>query len=575
MRIDYPIYAELETWASHIGQELLGQPVVLHWLENGLGLTPYARVGETVAIHVSPQPLHDDFQHGEDIIRGLILHEIGHHLVDFRQRGYKTMTGIARSEGFADLFAILRDERLERRLRARRPQWGVYFDRLAAHAFAREVRVVPLAEYAALVQAPPEVTLAALQCGVWPGRLMPGDSDSAAPAIALRESELIAVPHALPPLMAFLACLRGGLDPQRHPDPRVAVALARVPANLKDLSHAEVLQAARAIAAALGDAGRSNRQQLNRHLQRFPHALGKLRRMLDRLDHATPKTTGARPCHPVARTLHSGGPAGHGPASATLLNLGSERDFPLLVQDQRLPYDAARHAPVLATVRPHVRRLRAYLGQLGRRPVEERAVRRGRRLDVVEARRLPYRPSTNLLIGEYERLETDAYFGVLIDQSSSMAEDGRLDRAVAFAVLLAESAKGLPGIEGHVNAFDGDTFYRLGDLRCPSVASLVAGGSNNDAGALARAAELALESRKRHRLLIMISDGLPAECTFASLENLVGRLTDDHGILCAQVAVAPLEAVAFPHYLDLSQYAFDEAVARFGRLLEHLTVAWQ
>lgn len=571
---DHPALIALEVWASRIGQELLGQPVVLHWLADGLGLTPYARANEAVEIYVSPQPLLDHSPNSEDITRGLILHEIGHHLADFRQRGYKTMIGIARSEGLADLFAILRDERLERRLRARRPHWGVYFDRLAAYAFAREVRMVPLAEYAALVQAPPAMTLAAIQCGVWPGRLMPENPESAAPVIALRESELIALPQALPPPLAFLACLRGGLDPRRHPDPRVAAALACVPANLKDLSQAEVLQVARAIANVLGEAGRSNRQQLRQHLQRFPHALGGMSGMVDRLDHTAHESTSTHSRQPVSRIPRPKGRSGPGPAGATHLNLGPEQDFPPLTQEQRLPYDAARHAQVLAAVRPHVRRLRAYLGQLGRRPVEERAVRRGQRLDVVEARRLPYRPSVNLLIGEYERRETDAYFGVLIDRSGSMALDGRLERAIAFAVLLAEGAKGLPGIEGHVNAFDGDTFYRLGDLRRPAVASLTAEGGNNDAGALARAAELALQSRKRHQLLIMISDALPAECTFASLKTLVSRLTDDYGILCAQVAVAPLEAVAFPHYLDLSQSGFDEAVARFGRLLERLTAAW-
>jgi nitric oxide reductase activation protein len=126
-----------------------------------------------------------------------------------------------------------------------------------------------------------------------------------------------------------------------------------------------------------------------------------------------------------------------------------------------------------------------------------------------------------------------------------------------------------------VIAFDGDTWYRLGDFQRTAIASLTADGGNNDAGALARAAELALRSRKRNKLLLMISDAVPADCTFASLKNLVTRLTRDHGILCAQVAVAEIEDIAFPHYVDLSQYSFDEAVTRFGKLLMKLTVPWR
>jgi hypothetical protein len=33
--------------------------------------------------------------------------------------------------------------------------------------------------------------------------------------------------------------------------------------------------------------------------------------------------------------------------------------------------------------------------------------------------------------------------------------------------------------------------------------------------------------------------------------------------------------VAFPHYVDLSRYGMDEAVARFGNLLMQLTTGWR
>jgi hypothetical protein len=126
-----------------------------------------------------------------------------------------------------------------------------------------------------------------------------------------------------------------------------------------------------------------------------------------------------------------------------------------------------------------------------------------------------------------------------------------------------------------VNAFDDRVFYRLGDFRQTSVASLDAGGGNNDAGALARAAELALDSGKRNKLLVMISDGSPTECTFDSLKNLVATLTNRHRIVCAQVAVEQMEYIAFPHFVDLSRYSLDEAVSRFGGMITQLTAPWR
>jgi hypothetical protein len=151
----------------------------------------------------------------------------------------------------------------------------------------------------------------------------------------------------------------------------------------------------------------------------------------------------------------------------------------------------------------------------------------------------------------------------------------KIELAKSFGALVAESAAGLPGIDGHVSAFDGSTFYHLGSFRRNAIATLTADDGNNDSGGLSRAAALAQASAKRHKLVVMISDGSPTECTVESLKKLVGRLTRDEGILCAQVAVQPLTEIAFPHYVDLSGRPLDAAVAQFGRLLMKLTAGWR
>jgi cobalamin biosynthesis protein CobT len=164
--------------------------------------------------------------------------------------------------------------------------------------------------------------------------------------------------------------------------------------------------------------------------------------------------------------------------------------------------------------------------------------------------------------------------GLLIDRSGSM-DGAKLELAKAFGGLVAEATRGLPGIEGHVSAFDDSTFIHLGSLARTSVASLGSNGGNNDAGGLAKAAELAVKSGKRNKMLIMVSDGSPTECTFEALRDLVARLGRQQQILCAQVAVDRMEQIAFPNYVDLSALPFDEAIARFGTLLIRLTQRWR
>jgi Mg-chelatase subunit ChlD len=578
---------EMIRWAHQIGQELLGKPVRVSLSDAGLGQTRESLKRQAVEIVISPAPITNGHPHGADIMRGLVLHEIGHHLADFGARGHKTTRGIARSEGIGDIYDILCDERLERRLRSRRPQWGVYFDRLASYAFAQNDHEVPLDEYAAVLQRAPHEVLTAIQSRILPGRFVPLRQTDGQSTVALRDIDLLGLPGVVPPLAAFLTCLRCGVHPQHYPDARVAEAVALVPRNLKDLSHAALLQLARKIATLLGrsDQQRNDMEQLRQRMRAFPNALRGLETMLDRLERTNRLSDSLRsewPDSPRSRRRHDRRPRaavrGQHPTSSSSghggPNLNPEMDFPPLVKEETIPYDPVRHADLVNTIRLHIRRLRAYLTQLGKQTVEEFGSRRGTRLDVLQARKIPSTPTPNLLVFPREEIQPDAYIGMVIDRSGSMRGE-RLDRAKAFGALVAESAKGVRGIDGHINAFDGDTWYWLGNFQRTAIASLTADGGNNDAGALARAAELAVRSHKRNKLLLMISDAVPAQCTFASLKNVVTRLTRDHGILCAQVAVAEIEEIAFPHSVDLSQYPFDEAVTRFGKLLMKLTAPWR
>ncbi len=595
---------EVRMWASRIGQLLLGAPVLVHQYRQGLGRTWRRSKDGVVEIELSDTPITQGHPFGEEIVKGLALHEIGHHLYDFGVRGFPTVRGIARSEGLGQLFDVLIDERLERRLRSRRPMWGIYFDRLASYAFAQRWHRLPLQELATFLERSVEEVREDIANGILPGILVEAGEVltenrmmarffggfrnrriedlriANADSVLLRDSDLLRIPDALAPETAFLWCLRCGFDPTISPDPRIAQAIALVQGEFRHLEHAEILQLARDITAILGHAeDPCCKEQRQRRRQKLS-GLGHLRSIMQRVKHRM-REVGTLPSQgqkirgcgirkQAREIIYERKPSGEKGEGGQTLHLGAQLDFPLLDQIQKFDRNATEQTVLCKKVRPFVRLMRAYFERLGRKNVDEYASRRGRRLDMGQIRNACVRPHLNVLVHSEEIHTADLYIGLLIDRSGSMSGD-KLESAKAFGTLLCESAKGLRGIQGHVHAFDDNTWYPLGDFESNNIASLSSGGANNDAGALLRAAELALQSKKRQKLLIMISDGSPTECSVESLKKLVEILGREHGILCAQAAVEALPEIAFPHYVDLSQYRFGDAVQRFGKLLIRLT----
>lgn len=118
--------------------------------------------------------------------------------------------------------------------------------------------------------------------------------------------------------------------------------------------------------------------------------------------------------------------------------------------------------------------------------------------------------------------------------------------------------------------FTDRTLYDAGDARRCAVHALTAAGGNNDAAGLHHAAQLALASRRSARLLVMISDGLPTECSTAALRGLVQELTRKRRIACAQVAVHPLSEVCFDDHVEVLDTDVSVATRDFGRIVARL-----
>jgi hypothetical protein len=137
-------------------------------------------------------------------------------------------------------------------------------------------------------------------------------------------------------------------------------------------------------------------------------------------------------------------------------------------------------------------------------------------------------------------------------------------------VLIAEAVRPLPGVEARFFGFTDSVIYDAGNADECDVTALQADGGNNDAAALLHVANVAAASRKRARVIVMISDGLPTECSVDALRSLVTTLTKRRGMVCAQVAVRRLEEECFPNHVVLDDAQIDVAVARFGRMIGDL-----
>ncbi|HEY4181412.1 MAG TPA: hypothetical protein VGM90_31415, partial [Kofleriaceae bacterium] len=136
---------------------------------------------------------------------------------------------------------------------------------------------------------------------------------------------------------------------------------------------------------------------------------------------------------------------------------------------------------------------------------------------------------------------------------------------------ISEAVRDLPGVDARFFGFTDTVIYDAGDARMCEVTALQASGGNNDAAALYHVASLAASSQKRARVLVMISDGLPTQCSVAALRGLVTQLTHRKGMVCAQVAVRKLEEECFPNHVLLDDASVDTAVAKFGRMIGDLT----
>ncbi len=544
--------ADTFAWGVRTGRELLGQSFRVQ-MTGGASLG-HTRLNER-RIYVTPLPLLREEQHGREIVEGLILHEYGHHLYHKGTSADAIWTEAQRA-GLHGVLNLVADEHLERNLRAMDASYGDRLKRLAAYAFQHTAREITVENALSNLGGRAFEVLVKTQLGV-----------ARDPASVLVESgELLAMMERTGLAFSrFVRALRMGLG-NRHDDPRVERALelfrgakfrASTMADLwaitKELKEIfgwetqlvssfgphESLEPGSADELIWGEG--ISQEEIEREVERV------LDPKADRRDPGTSGTPG-RPW----------------------INLHPKNEFDKITVVQKLPFDPAEHAKLAARVQRPAALMRKYLEDLGMRLVAQRMRLSGFRVDRARLKPLVLRGDPRALVARSREVKSDLFLGIIVDCSGSMAARDNMERARLFAALLAESARGLPGVDFRAFGFTDRIIYDAGDANRCAAHALAAGGGNNDAAGLFHVANVAKASKRKAKLLVMISDGLPTECTVGALRELVSTLGAKERMVCAQAAVQPLAEVCFPNYVVLNDPSIEITVNKFGRVVARL-----
>jgi hypothetical protein len=544
--------AEAFAWGIRAGRELTGHLFAVQMIAGqGLGYTRF----EENKLYINPLPILRGDKNGRPVVEGLLLHELGHHVYHRGPEKQAVWTEAERA-GLHSLLNLVADEHLERNLRGLDEDYGDRLKKLVAFAFQHAMREVPVDHLLACLQGRAFPVLPAVRLGAARLRgcvVIEGGR-------VLLEMEKAGLSFA-----RFVRALRMGLG-NRHADPKVAEGLALFRKRFRASSMPELLDIARRLREIFGWETSILASFAQDELLRGCE--GDLLCHGEGITDAEVESEIRRVLNPPPRRLREdSAPGKPGPR---WINVNPNEQFDLIPTVVQVPYDRAEHAPYAAKVARHARRMRRYLEELGLAYEAERFRIRGRSLDRTRVKAVVLHGDPRMLIARELRVRTDLFLGVLIDCSGSMASRNNIEKAKLFGALLAEAARGFRGIDLRLFGFTDRVIYDAGTAGRCAVHGLRATDGNNDAAALWHAAQQARASRRRAKLLVMISDGLPTECSVAALKGLVRRLGQRLHICCAQVAVQPLAEICFPHYVLLEEGDLDASVRRFGAVVARL-----
>ncbi|CAN5890620.1 hypothetical protein BH11MYX2_BH11MYX2_09150 [soil metagenome] len=544
--------AEVFAWGIRRGVELTGRLMRFHLTSEQKDLGYTFLDGNQV--YVSALPMLRGEPNGIDVVEGLVLHELGHHAYH-RGEEPQAIWKKAHEEGLGHLLNLIADEHLERNLRGVQPEYGDRLKRLGSYAFQHAPQEIKVTSLLQSMRGSSARALIGTELDV------AFDED----AVRLRRGAILAqLEKHGHPLARFSRALRMNLG-NRWSDPLVTAALDLVPKDLKRLTMREMYELTKKLAEMFGGAtacakvfgGAEGLEFGERDDDVFSGGVDDaiLQREVDR----------------ILDPNQGKGSSKKGKPDRLAINVNPDEQFAHITDVRRVQGDKGKHRDLVTEVARHSTRLRQHLDELGLRWLPVKARTKGHALDRSRLRPLITHGDPRILQARTPIRRTDLFLGTVIDCSGSMQVGQNIERAKKFAVLIAEAVRDLPGVDARFFGFTDTVIFDAGDARNCEVTALAASGGNNDAAALYHVASVAASSQKRARVLVMISDGLPTQCSVAALRGLVTTLTRRKGMVCAQVAVRKLEEECFPHHVLLDDAQVDTAVAKFGRMIGDLT----
>lgn len=216
--------------------------------------------------------------------------------------------------------------------------------------------------------------------------------------------------------------------------------------------------------------------------------------------------------------------------------------------------------------------LRPYLQKCGKAVIDRDDQPEG--FDLVDEAELALVGETSIFVNADEVPKPSVHLEVALDCSSSMASatatlkpGDKFKLGKFFALVLEQATINLPGVSARFWGFTNDTIYDCGSPGEGRVSGLKCGGGNNDAAMLWHMGQSAAKSGKDVKILLMLSDGQPSECSWLSLHNLVLQF-EQEGMIPWNFALDVIQIPAFKRFFtDLVGQTMDEAIVTMGETL--------
>jgi hypothetical protein len=542
--------ADTFAWGVNIARELSGGLFVFKMIVgNDLG---YTRLSGR-EIFINPLPLLRKERNGKQIIHGLILHEIGHHLYHSAKEDVELWEKTNRENKLlANLLNLVADEHLERNLRLKDQSFARSLKTLASYAFQHSERDIPLLNLLQLLGARCFDILhrTSLRPSLKPQNVRLN--------LGKLFSELEAQGMSFP---RFVRALRMGLG-NRHSDPLVEQALSLFTRDFRNASMPELLNISKSLYEIFFP-----ELQLMELLSQDGMLKNELSAELHGALEGISDEELQREVERILRSKDQDDTKGQNSHSFREINLSTDIAFPLINSVQTLIYNRSEHAKYSAQISRYSIKLREYLLHLGLGYVYQKHRTRGQKIDRSSLTSSIIKSDPRILVARKTLYKSDLFIAVIIDCSGSMVIHDNIERAKLFATLIADAAANISGVDAHFLGFTDSVLYNAGNAQNCAVHALQAEGGNNDAAALWYASRLAIASRRKARLIVMISDGSPTECSVDALQQLVQKISIKFKICCAQVAVAQMQHICFPHYIELTDSNINVAVQKFGSML--------